>query len=759
MNSLTVVLIFWLAGPNRLESAQWSYHVRVLHQAVERENWYGAERALAFLKSLDRTAYETRRFDLTAARVAARDDRWASVTRRLEDRNWREPWVVLEIARAQEAMGRYGAAIETTFTKGISWSGRDRWEMISLRARCYQALHDLTRAIKAYRGVIGSGVPTDFRIPAYQALLELYYEREDRREARAIAGYLLARQPGSDAALYAVYLLEAHESEAYLNRPSTWRRFADVCYRNRDYKRSDLYYQKIVGARLSRRESDRARYYLARTLAKREMPLPARGAFQRAYPILRDGDFEGPAAFQYLRTLFMTGDDRGVIDFVGRYWQARPRGKWSYENMRLMVLALRRSGDLGAFRDWQLRLERDGAPQWLMRFYHRNGLVWAMSEKRTENARYYLDAYRRYGLNRNEKQEARLWEGLIHWESGAREEALTCWMSIVLREPNHFFGLVARDMIRGGSERTGIGNRRWEVVLDRLDSLPLARLKELYFLMVRPDRRARIAALLTRHLPQFTFDAPLEKDSRAAKMARIGRFDLAARLLERRDTSNLTYHYLKASWYRGEGDLYRSIKHAEILVKAYPKWTPYELLPLPLQRLAYPEGFSDIIHDKAATYNVDPYLLLAIIREESHFNTRAKSWASARGLMQFIPQTAREVAEEVEEIGPFSLPMLYDPRTSITLGARYIDKLMRTFDGVSLYTVAAYNAGEGAVNRWRELNGRGDLIFFVGDVTYNETKFYCQKVLRAYHHYMRVYENQDPQSFVSEVIPGVTSGL
>ena len=92
--------------------------------------------------------------------------------------------------------------------------------------------------------------------------------------------------------------------------------------------------------------------------------------------------------------------------------------------------------------------------------------------------------------------------------------------------------------------------------------------------------------------------------------------------------------------------------------------------------------------------------------------------------------------------------MLYDPQTAITLGAKYVDHLMETFNGVSLYTVAAYNAGEGAVNRWRGMDESVDPLRFVWDVTYDETKYYCQKVLRAYHHYARVY-GQDAETIIS----------
>jgi soluble lytic murein transglycosylase-like protein len=67
---------------------------------------------------------------------------------------------------------------------------------------------------------------------------------------------------------------------------------------------------------------------------------------------------------------------------------------------------------------------------------------------------------------------------------------------------------------------------------------------------------------------------------------------------------------------------------------------------------------------------------------------------------------------------------------------------MQTFEGNPMFTVAAYNAGENAVGRWLGFSGKENPIGFVWEVTYDETKNYCQKVLRAYHHYTRVYADE-----------------
>ena len=92
---------------------------------------------------------------------------------------------------------------------------------------------------------------------------------------------------------------------------------------------------------------------------------------------------------------------------------------------------------------------------------------------------------------------------------------------------------------------------------------------------------------------------------------------------------------------------------------------------------------------------LDPYLVLALSRQESLFNPRATSSSNARGLMQLIPSTARKMASQngidTEKI------RLYDPSVNVELGTTYLKNLFEMFHGDAFHAVAAYNAGENAV--------------------------------------------------------------
>ncbi len=728
----------------------WDYHHRQMHAALKQDDWYAVRQALGHLKARDAKRYREEQYDLTAAWIASREENWDSVYRLNRMAGDLNTDSVLEMATGLEEMGRYNEALAQTRLEGLVFRGRVRWDLYALRARCYRALGETDRAVAYYRKLTTSSVPPERRIPAYRNLLELYYATGERERARRIAEYLQKKRPGSDAALFSVAMQESRETQNYLARPGTLKRFASVYYRNRAYQKSDTWYTRLEKEG-NPKEVARARYFLALTHLKKGRSDDGLTAFEKALDQLKGTDFEGVATFQYARTLFLNHRDEETIRFVEEVWRGDVELKWRRECLRLLILALRRAGDPDAFDALGTRLKKEHASRWLHRFYHRNGVVWAMSEGRPGAALSHLQKYRRYRLKWHEKHEAILWEGLIQWELGHHEDAIRVWLRVAGRDPNHYFGLVAREFIRHGAYYTKLWQTRGISDPDKLPELTLEKLKELYFIAPDPEWRGRVGAELQAHYAKPDRLQGVQKritDSLPHDYAHIGRFDRAARSLKKKKGRSMEYHYLKARWYLDARQPYDAIRHAEFLADNWPRWMPYELMPEAILHLMFPKGYARIVHEKADIYAVDPYLLLAIIREESRFNSQAKSWASARGLMQFIPDTALEIAGEIETLEDFSLSMLYNPDTAITLGARYVDKLMHRFDGIPLYTVAAYNAGEGAVHRWNTFSEEFDPIRFVWDVTYDETKFYCQKVLRAYHHYTRVYEKESAPQII-----------
>jgi hypothetical protein len=168
-----------------------------------------------------------------------------------------------------------------------------------------------------------------------------------------------------------------------------------------------------------------------------------------------------------------------------------------------------------------------------------------------------------------------------------------------------------------------------------------------------------------------------------------------------------------------------------------------QLLPEVIRTLIYPRYFYDTIEAEAGRHGADPRLVVSIMREESRFNPRAKSAAAARGLLQFIMTTARQVGQAVG-LMEVEADDLYEPDTVIKLGARYIADLLREFGGNRYLAAAAYNAGPNQTKLWSRLSpGEGD-DFFLTAVNFDETKDYVRKVMNSYERYGEIYEKAPP---------------
>jgi len=143
----------------------------------------------------------------------------------------------------------------------------------------------------------------------------------------------------------------------------------------------------------------------------------------------------------------------------------------------------------------------------------------------------------------------------------------------------------------------------------------------------------------------------------------------------------------------------------------------------------YPAAYRQLICTSSAPYAIDPFWLHAVIWQESKYDPNAESAASARGLMQFIPETERAVGERIGLQG-LTPERLYDPEISIRLGAKYWSELMNEFKFPEL-ALAAYNGGPVNVRRWRDKLPTADVEFFVSDIGFPETKHYVQAVFAA----------------------------
>ncbi|HEY6262608.1 MAG TPA: transglycosylase SLT domain-containing protein [Nitrospiraceae bacterium] len=155
-----------------------------------------------------------------------------------------------------------------------------------------------------------------------------------------------------------------------------------------------------------------------------------------------------------------------------------------------------------------------------------------------------------------------------------------------------------------------------------------------------------------------------------------------------------------------------------------------------LWKAAYPTGLLPTIKGQGAN-GVDPYLVAAIIREESQYDWRAVSRVGAIGLMQVMPGTANNVAQRLG-LSAVGRDDLFDQETNIRIGVHYVEQLLEQFSGNVMHTIASYNAGPIVVGSWIALHRGRSQDEFVELIPYQETRQYVKRVLRSYREYIRL---------------------
>jgi soluble lytic murein transglycosylase len=179
----------------------------------------------------------------------------------------------------------------------------------------------------------------------------------------------------------------------------------------------------------------------------------------------------------------------------------------------------------------------------------------------------------------------------------------------------------------------------------------------------------------------------------------------------------------------------------EIMKTIVPNYSrvSFSSLPRPYWDALFPRPYwNDLVYISRSN-GLDPFLVAALIRQESEFEATAVSRAQAVGLMQVLPSSGKQLARTTNF--RFTSPkQLLAPATNLRLGTLMFRRLLDRYDGHVEYALAAYNAGDGRVEEWRSNLTFGDMPTFVESIPFTETRDYVQAVIRNASIYRRLYE-------------------
>ncbi len=574
-----------------------------------------------------------------------------------------------------------------------------------------------------------------------------------RDEARATLVSLLEEEVGDEPARAAAERLNRLMNTSDPNPPS--RMVGMAFYRHRQFSLSVFHLSRGLGNPASwqtdlRDEEDfEVLYALARSNFWRRDYIQAASQFGQLAAATTDPEEKARALYQQGRAWELFGNWDNAADSYKRAYLAEPAGTWADAGLMSALRVEWRTGDevtalqlyeeLASRRSWQPMLNRASF------FLAASDIV----RGRGDRARGWLA---RTVYDRDDSTvELSYWQGRLAELTDPRE-AVDRYIATAVEDAYH---PLARAALRRLAEPPLA-----EAALTRaLRLASSSRTNDLYGAwLVLGESRAEGAAALGRLESRLAGDAkartyleiaaqpPAEWPIWEARLTQpeelllaLGVWDQGASVVLKHFPATDPSLAFTGGRILAHAEASRpSIYIGEILHKRMPAQLPSALAPHALRQLLYPLPYRDLIVRESERWGIDPLLLAALIREESKFDPRAVSGASARGLAQFVLPTANRLAQQIG-IENLRARDLHSPSVSIALGAAYMAELASQFGNGAHLVLAAYNAGEDQTRVWRSYCYSTEPEEFFSKVGFPQTRSYLRKVLTSREQYAQLY--------------------
>jgi soluble lytic murein transglycosylase-like protein len=335
-----------------------------------------------------------------------------------------------------------------------------------------------------------------------------------------------------------------------------------------------------------------------------------------------------------------------------------------------------------------------------------------------KSIQYWEDLIRLSSKDGKYLAQARYWQGRIYEKLGKDEEARKNFRHLITDFPWTYYGFLALKALSPQEPQYRRAFKAWQQKrLETVEAIP----------------KAKKIASYGYHYPRFLLLSELQLEVEAQE-------ELLAAQRELRGALELSTLVAVAHDAANKDDFYFPFRVGISL------WNSHESMDVSLLHWAYPQAYFKEVKVEGKKQGFDPYLMYAVMRQESHFRPKIVSWAGARGLLQIMPATGKRLAKKIKW-PRYDPDDLFDPKKNITLSGVYLKILLGDFDRDLVSVLASYNAGENAVKRWKK--NREHLLpeEFAEEIPYEETNHYVKKVLENYWIYRSLYKKDSSPNF------------
>jgi soluble lytic murein transglycosylase len=435
---------------------------------------------------------------------------------------------------------------------------------------------------------------------------------------------------------------------------------------------------------------------------------------------VEDRDAEAERLYYLAECARRAGDDEEMLDHIERLGRKHEYSPWrlkaliSAANRFLLGNQTERYRELyeeaakafpetaeGAYAHWKAA--------WL-RYMQRKGDA-------VERLRAQLERFPTYNASAATYFLGRLAERAGHWA-----EARAYYTKLVERFPSFYYGIVGRERLRHARLVTATPSPK---IVEFLEGLAVFQ---------KPQR-------------------DLSSTPHAATKVRIER----ARLLHAADLDDLAEAELRFGTRTDAQPVFMALESARLetsdhealraMKRLAPGYLSMELEQAPSEfwRRLFPLPFRAYLTANARKHDLDPFMVAALVRQESEFNPRARSRANALGLTQVMPSTGRSLARRVG-LRRYSTSMLYHAEPNLRIGTYYLRTMLDQWGGKWEHTLASYNAGKSRVNEWITWGDFEEPAEFVETIPFTETRDYVQAVVRNAALYRQIYQDGLPRA-------------